>query len=269
VKSSDSNMTEKSETKVSGDGDVSEDDKLVTLIEQMEDVETLRKTIREIPPADRLDIISEGKHNGKTLMYHAVEKRCVEALQLLADFVCDPNIPCTEKNRTCLHRAVELEDEKMCEIIIYGFAKTDLQDEDGKVAYELHPKDPFAWSGKLKMYRTKFDLWMRESMSTFIDIDEAQNYRRTFDCFDASGDGQIDKSEMRKLLFALLEDKPTEADLTKFYEWFDKDNNGLIEWKEFLCAIVNGFQQDEALRKKKKKRKKKKGKGGKGRKNRK
>jgi len=251
-------MMDKSETKVVDEAKVSNDDRLVTLVEQIEDVELLRKTIREIPPANRMDTISLGKYQGKTLMYHAVEKRCTKAVQLLADFVCDPNVPSTDKDQTCLHRAVELGDEQMCKIIIWGFGSIDLQDKDGKIPNEKHPTDTLGWSNKLKSHKGKFDQWMMERMSIFINIDEAQSYRRTFDVFDTSGDGVIEKSEMRNLLFCLLDDEPSEADLDKFYGWFDRDNDGMIEWKEFLCAIVHGFQQDEALAKKKKKRKRRK-----------
>jgi len=237
-----------------------QDGVLETLVAKLRDRDALRIAIRDIPAATRTQIISMGKYEGKTLMYHAVEKRCTEALQLLADFVCDPNIKCTEKGRTCLHLAVELDEEEMCKIIVNAFGNVEMLDEDGKVASELNPIDPIGWSLKLKVLRNNFDTWMLKRMARAIDVQEAQNYRRTFDHFDSSGDGMIQMSEMRDLLFSIMDAKPNESDLKKFYGWFDKNNDGAIAWKEFLCAIVNGFQKDEEMRKKKKRRKGKKGK---------
>jgi len=234
---------------------------LSNLIAKFKDHDALRIAIRQIPAAKRLEVISLGKYEGKTLMYHAVEKRCKEALQVLADFVCDPNIKNTEKGRTCLHLATELADEEMCKIIINGFGNVALNDEDGKVACDLHPTDPIGWGLKLDAMRNNFDQWMLKRMTRFINVEEAQNYRRTFDHFDTSGDGMIQIDEMRELLFSIMDEKPTETDLKKFYGWFDKDNDGMIVWTEFLCAIVKGFQKDQEMRKKKKKRRKgKKGK---------
>jgi len=234
---------------------------LSNLVAKLKDHDALRNAIRQIPAAKRLEVISLGKYEEKTLMYHAVEKRCKEALQLLADFVCDPNIKSTAKGHTCLHLASELADEEMCKIIINAFGNVAMKDEDGKVASDLNPTDPIGWGRKLDAMRNSFDQWMLKRMTRFINVEEAQNYRRTFDHFDTSGDGMIQMGEMRELLFSIMDEQPTESDLKKFYSWFDKDSDGMIAWTEFLCAIVNGFQKDEEMRKKKKKRRKgKKGK---------
>jgi len=210
-----------------------------------------------------MDVISLGKHNGKTLMYHAVEQRCTSALELLAEFVCDPNVKCTEKEFTCLHAAVMLGEKDTCKILVNAFGSIHEVDKEGRIPNEMHPTDPYGWETKLKDLSNNFRQWMLEQMKITIDIQEAQDFRRSFDVFDKSGDGLIQKSEMRQLLFSLVDDVPTEAELRKFYGWFDQDNDGMINWKEFLCAVVNGFQQDEKLRKKRKKRKGKKGKKGK------
>merc|ERR1712060_766620 len=142
---------------------------LTNLIAKLKDREALRCAIREIPAARRLEVISVAKYEGKALMYHAVEKRCKEALQLLADFVCDPNVKCTEKGRTCLHLATELGDEDMCKTIINAFGNVALKDEDGKVASDLNPKDPIGWGLKLDAMRNNFDQWMLKRMTKFIN----------------------------------------------------------------------------------------------------
>jgi len=246
------------------DDNICDESFLASLVAQLNDVDSLRKTILDIPPAKRMDVISLGKHDGKTLMYHAVEQKCTSALQLLAEFVCDPNVKCTEKEFTCLHAAVILGEEHTCKILVNAFGNIDEADKEGKIPNEMHPTDPYGWGTKLKTLANNFKLWMQEQMTATIDIQEAQNFRRSFDFFDKSGDGLIQKSEMRQLLFSLVEDVPTEAELQKFYGWFDQDNDGMINWKEFLCAVVSGFQKDEKLRMKRKKRKGKKGKKKKG-----
>ena len=56
--------------------------------------------------------------------------------------------------------------------------------------------------------------------------------RKAFDFFDADGSGDIDKSELGKVMRAVGDD-PTETEIAEVFAEVDRDDSGRIEFREF------------------------------------
>ena len=68
---------------------------------------------------------------------------------------------------------------------------------------------------------------------------EVVNANKLFNQLDTDGDGKINKHDLFKGLRAKTESKALEKDIEKNYHNIDMDNNGYIEYEEFVRAAVS------------------------------
>lgn len=61
-------------------------------------------------------------------------------------------------------------------------------------------------------------------------------YRESFALFDKNGDGAIDVKELGQVMRSLGQD-PTEGELKDMIHDVDSDNNGTIDFDEFLTIM--------------------------------
>jgi calcium-dependent protein kinase len=72
-----------------------------------------------------------------------------------------------------------------------------------------------------------------------IKKEDCEEMRKAFMEFDENGDGHLTKEELRKGLLKVM--TPTEAqnEVNRIMTLMDNDNNGYIEYEEFLRATLN------------------------------
>ena len=73
----------------------------------------------------------------------------------------------------------------------------------------------------------------------FPQMKEVVNANKLFNQLDTDGDGKINKMDLFKGLRAKTESKALEKDIEKIYNNIDMDNNGYIEYEEFVRAAVS------------------------------
>ena len=71
-----------------------------------------------------------------------------------------------------------------------------------------------------------------------------------FNQLDTDGDGKINKNDLLKGLKARIESKTLEMDVDRIYRNIDMDNNGFIQYEEFVRAAVSKekFVDDQILK---------------------
>ena len=79
---------------------------------------------------------------------------------------------------------------------------------------------------------------------------EVVTANKLFNQIDLDGDGKINKNDLLKGLRTKTESKALEKDIDKIYRNIDMDNNGYIEYEEFVRAAVSKekFVDDNILR---------------------
>ena len=84
----------------------------------------------------------------------------------------------------------------------------------------------------------------------FPQMKEVITANKLFNQLDTDGDGKINKNDLLKGLKNHIESKTLEKDVDRIYRNIDMDNNGYIEYEEFVRAAVSKekFIEDHILR---------------------
>ena len=84
----------------------------------------------------------------------------------------------------------------------------------------------------------------------FPQMKEVITANKLFNQLDTDGDGKINKNDLLKGLKNQIESKTLEKDVDRIYRNIDMDNNGYIEYEEFVRAAVSKekFIEDHILR---------------------
>ena len=84
----------------------------------------------------------------------------------------------------------------------------------------------------------------------FPQMKEVITANKLFNQLDTDGDGKINKNDLLKGLRAKIDSKTLEKDVDRIYKNIDMDNNGYIEYEEFVRAAVSKekFVEDQNLR---------------------
>ena len=84
----------------------------------------------------------------------------------------------------------------------------------------------------------------------FPQMKEVITANKLFNQLDTDGDGKINKNDLLKGLKSQIESKTLEKDVDRIYRNIDMDNNGYIEYEEFVRAAVSKekFIEDHILR---------------------
>ena len=105
----------------------------------------------------------------------------------------------------------------------------------------------------LKSY--KCDTIIQETALAYLVHNYSQredviNACKLFNQIDVSGDGKINKKELLKGLKERIQSDTLEQDVEMIFKNIDADNNGFIEYEEFVRAAVNkeSFLQENILR---------------------
>ena len=73
----------------------------------------------------------------------------------------------------------------------------------------------------------------------FPQSSDVINACKLFNLMDVSGDGKINQKELLQGLKQQIQSDTLEEDVAKIYKNLDMDNNGYIEYEEFVRAAVN------------------------------
>ena len=71
-----------------------------------------------------------------------------------------------------------------------------------------------------------------------LDENEIENLKKAFEAFDNCKDGQITFNELRQGLLQLKTHKLSENDIIQLFKSIDVDQNGKIDYTEFLAATI-------------------------------
>ena len=72
-----------------------------------------------------------------------------------------------------------------------------------------------------------------------LDENEINNLKNVFSGFDTSKDGQISFEELKKGLMSMKSNKMTEEEIRKSFDAIDVDQNGKIDYTEFIAATMD------------------------------
>ena len=71
-----------------------------------------------------------------------------------------------------------------------------------------------------------------------LSEEDIENFKKEFHSFDSDGDGTISAEELANVLRSFGDDV-TEADVRKVIDNFDLDQNGTIEFNEFVIMMAH------------------------------
>ena len=94
------------------------------------------------------------------------------------------------------------------------------------------------------------DTALRYLVHNFPQMKEIILANKFFNQLDTDGDGKINKNDLLKGLKAKIESKTLEMDVDRIYRNIDMDNNGFIQYEEFVRAAVSKekFVDDQILK---------------------
>jgi calcium-dependent protein kinase len=86
----------------------------------------------------------------------------------------------------------------------------------------------------------------------FPQMEEIENAFKLFDKFDLNGDGKINRKELLAGLrsFTSISFEELEKNVEAIFNFIDSNNNGFIEYEEFVCAAIDKkiFLKDEVIK---------------------
>lgn len=68
--------------------------------------------------------------------------------------------------------------------------------------------------------------------------------RKAFAVCDKDGNGVIDSQELRDVVVLITDREPSKSELQKLMFTMDKNQDGKIEWSEFVSVMSNWLQED-------------------------
>jgi calmodulin len=99
---------------------------------------------------------------------------------------------------------------------------------------KIDQSDDFNLRSNLRLVNVKKKLQMTDVKK--LDETQISEFKEAFSLFDKDGDGTISTKELGTVMRALGQN-PTEAELGDMIAEVDKDNNGTIEFNEFLALM--------------------------------
>ncbi|XP_030495486.2 probable calcium-binding protein CML45 [Cannabis sativa] len=178
-------------------------------------------------------------------------------LNLIRCFICSNNMEYYEKQLSILDQMVATKAMLLNKTTMYD--DDDDDDDDGQeVAAKTHPNNNKlvrfgdAKSEDTKMYLGDVKRIMMEELELLESSDGGETeegddggeevkweeLREAFGVFDENRDGFIDAKEVKKVLFELGIMEPSEAECQAMITTFDKNQDGKINFEEFLEIIA-------------------------------
>ena len=168
-----------------------------------------------------MDRVATGKYDLESSPFNKVSKECIDLIQKL--LIMDP------KKRISAQEALAhpwFKDNKSKELF-------------NQIKNESTLKKLLA---NLKAY--KRDSIIQETalaylVHNFPQMKDVINACKLFNQIDVNGDGKINKAELLKGLQSKIKSDTLEEDVEQIYKNIDMDNNGYIEYEEFVRAAVS------------------------------
>ena len=83
-------------------------------------------------------------------------------------------------------------------------------------------------------------------MNVFYDEVQMMEIKEAFSAFDKTFEGYIDCADLGKVMCS-LGDKPTNAEILQIQAEFDWDNNGVLDFMEFLKLMESRARLQEKV----------------------
>lgn len=242
-----------------------EDGKFAQAIQTSNTKEVLRM-LKEVPVADRMDFVNGHDVDGNPLLMKAVYfNKEVDILTLLLDYGAMPNLMNNDKN-TALHLACQLNHKQAIITLIYYGASTLATNVDEKQPYKMISKNPDIQANMLELVATtstRYEQAVADKTLCVVPLRMRSYYRSVFDDLDLRERGALKWEELEGFLLTLSQTgglDPARPSSKEYFKWWNRSNDGLLTFPDFLWGI-NLKQEDEERRKKKAKGGKGKGKG--------
>ena len=179
-----------------------------------------------------MDRVSTGKYDLQSSPFNKVSKSCIDLIQKL--LVMDPkkrinsqealSHPWFKENRS-KELFNQIKDETVLKKLLSNLKayKRDSIIQETALAYLVH---------------------------NFPQMKEVVNACKLFNQIDVNGDGKVNKEELLKGLQAKIKSDTLKEDVEQIYNNLDMDNNGYIEYEEFVRAAVSKerFLNENVLR---------------------
>ena len=168
-----------------------------------------------------MDRVSTGKYDLQSNPFNKVSKSCIDLIQKL--LIMDPkkrinsqealNHPWFKENKS-KELFNQIKDEKILKKLLENLKayKRESIIQETALAYLVH---------------------------NFPQMKDVVNACKLFNQIDVNGDGKINKAELLKGLQLKIKSDTLEQDVEQIYSNIDMDNNGYIEYEEFVRAAVS------------------------------
>jgi calcium-dependent protein kinase len=168
-----------------------------------------------------MDRVSTGKYDLQSNPFNKVSKSCIDLIQKL--LIMDPkkrinsqealNHPWFKENKS-KELFNQIKDEKILKKLLENLKayRRDSIIQETALAYLVH---------------------------NFPQMKDVVNACKLFNQIDVNGDGKINKAELLKGLQLKIKSDTLEQDVEQIYGNIDMDNNGFIEYEEFVRAAVS------------------------------
>jgi calcium-dependent protein kinase len=168
-----------------------------------------------------MDRVSTGKYDLQSNPFNKVSKSCIDLIQKL--LIMDPkkrinsqealNHPWFKENKS-KELFNQIKDEKILKKLLENLKayRRDSIIQETALAYLVH---------------------------NFPQMKDVVNACKLFNQIDVNGDGKINKAELLKGLQLKIKSDTLEQDVEQIYGNIDMDNNGYIEYEEFVRAAVS------------------------------
>ena len=179
-----------------------------------------------------INSVKSGRYDLTSPPFNKVSKMCLDLLKKLLTVDPDKRISAQEalnhkwfRDNTSKELFNNIKDQKTIKTLIHNLKtyKRDSIIQEVALAYLVH---------------------------NFPQMKEVVTANKLFNQIDLDGDGKINKIDLLKGLRTKTESKTLEKDIDKIYRNIDMDNNGYIEYEEFVRAAVSKekFVDDNILK---------------------
>ena len=73
------------------------------------------------------------------------------------------------------------------------------------------------------------------------------HYKEMFDIFDLDSSGKIESSELMTVMQQALQEKVTEQQVNEMIRQVDANNDGEVDFEEFICLMVKKLNQIDTM----------------------